>query len=97
MIKALILGMNYHQYKWFIRHFDLPRNEYRYITGTDWGDLAGWGFDMPIILLPNWETNRNYSLGLMNRIGHRFNNIGMITEGELWENEEVPIQYCTKS
>lgn len=81
MVQALILAGNYHEYRFFIRHFDLNPHDYRYITELN--DVCGWWVDKPVILVEGYERNQNYTLQLMNYIGHRFDNIGFLSEGEM--------------
>lgn len=80
--KALVLARDFHQYRFLIRHFQLNPAEYRYIH--EWSDMQGWWIDMPVILLEGYEYNKNYTVELMDRIGYRFDNIGFLSEGEMW-------------
>jgi hypothetical protein len=90
--RTLILAMNYHQAISFLRHFKLNPQNFRYVV--DYDDLCGRHWGTPVILLEGYHLNKNYTLGLMTYLEYRFNDIGFISEGEIWENEEVPIQYC---
>jgi hypothetical protein len=52
------------------------------VRDGDIDEVRGYGFDTPVILLEEYMYNRAYSLRLMNYIGHRFNNIGILTDRE---------------
>jgi hypothetical protein len=88
MKKALILASSLHQFMGLMRTFRLNPVDYKYVR--DWDDMRGWWIDMPVILLEGYEKNPNYYLGLMANIGNRFENIGFISEGEIW-NEAIII------
>lgn len=87
MTEAIVLASNKHQFIHFIRHFRLNANNYRYIVGYDgWGEVYGFHWDTPVILLEDYYYNKNYTLELMNFIGHRFNNIGFLSTGEMYND-----------
>jgi hypothetical protein len=89
MKKAIIFASSLVQYRNFCRNFNLHPNDYIYASGL-YSDLCGWWVDKPIILLEGYEYNRNYTCGVMNYVGHRFDNIGFISEGEIW-NESIKL------
>jgi hypothetical protein len=84
--KALILARNLHQFMGLMKTHRLNPSDYKYVR--DQYDTNGWWVDMPVILLEGYEYNPNYYLGLMAHIGNRFENIGFISEGEVW-NETI--------
>jgi hypothetical protein len=91
MTKALILAAHMIPYRNFIIQYGLDANEYRYIPAHGgWGDVYGFHWDTPVIMLEGYEYNRNYTLGFMKFVGARFHNIGFLSDGERW-NEDVSI------
>lgn len=95
MSRTLILAENYGQAISFLRHFKLNPQNFRYVI--DYDNVCGRHWDNPVIILEGYQFNKNYTLGLMAYLAYRFNYIGFISEGEIWENEEVPIQYFTST
>lgn len=91
-MKALILARSRHHFLFLMHHYHLNPNEYKYVL--DWDDICGYHWNAPVVLLEGYEYNKKYTVELMARMGHRFNHIGFLSEGEIWENENVPIQYC---
>lgn len=87
-MSKLVLAENLHQFKFFVRHFNLNRKDYRYVY--DWSDMCGYWIDTPVIMLEQWHYNKNYTLELMNLMGYRFENIAFLSEGEMW-NEGLVI------
>jgi hypothetical protein len=87
MTRALILAANLHEYMSLMRTYRLNPAEYRYVR--DYQDVIGYWIDKPIILLERYELNKNYTLQLMDYIGHRFDNIGYLSEGEIWNESTI--------
>jgi hypothetical protein len=86
MKPVLVLAQNRHQFINFIRHYELNANDYRYILGDGWGEICGYHWDTPVIMLEQWQLNKNYVVELMKYIGHRFNHIGFLSEGEMYND-----------
>lgn len=87
MIKGLVLAMHRHQFVGFCRYVHLNPSEYKYVR--NWGDMLGWRWDMPIIILEEYKYNPDYTLHLMQYMGLRFENITFISEGERWNDENI--------
>ena len=84
MIKALIMAASRIQFINFCRNLELNPNEYRLVRHD--GDCTGWWIDKPVILLEGYQYNRDYRLGLLQYIGHRFENISFVSEAEIYES-----------
>lgn len=86
--KALILASSHGQFRNLCRNFNMNPMEYQFVR--NWHDMCGWWIDKPVIILNGYQYNSDYTLGLMTLIGHRFDNIGFLSEGEIW-NESPSI------
>jgi hypothetical protein len=94
-MKILLFASHQMQVINFLKIFKLNAKNYKFIRCYE--DLHCCHWDSPVILLEGYQWNKDYTSSLMQYVGHRFNNIGFISEGELWEHEEVPIQYCHRT
>jgi hypothetical protein len=89
MTQALILCNHMVTYRNFIKQYGLNANEYQYKNGSYGADeVRGYHWDTPVIMLEGYEYNKNYTLEFMHYLGHRFNHIGFLSEGERW-NEDI--------
>lgn len=89
MKQVIVLASHKLQFINFIRHFRLNANDCKFVLGHQgYSELYGYHWDTPVLLLDNYQHNENYNLDLLTFIGHRFNNIGFLSEGEMY-NEGV--------
>jgi hypothetical protein len=94
MMEAIVLAAHYQKYLSLCQQYQLYRTELKY--ATDWMELRGYHWDTPIIILEGYEHNLNYTLEFMRKLGHRFDNIGFLSEGERWANYPVDVQHYTQ-
>ncbi len=94
MRKALILAQSIHQYMGLMRTWRLNPAEYKYVR--DWDDMCGFWVDMPVVMMEGYEYNKSYTVELMHNMVCRFENIGFLSEGEIWQDVYVDIQHFTQ-
>jgi hypothetical protein len=84
-MKALILASNKIQFIHFIRNFELNANDFMFVTGRHgYGEVYGYHWNTPVIMIEDYQYNLNYDLNLLTFIGHRFDNIGFLSTGEIY-------------
>lgn len=84
MKQALILASSRIQFIHFIRNFGLNSNDFKFVSDGSVNEVCGYHWDTPVILLEEYQYNKNYTLEIMRYIGHRFNNIGFLSIGEIY-------------
>jgi hypothetical protein len=84
MTKAIVLCSSHVSYIYFCRHFGISRFDLRY--ATDWSSVCGYHWNTPVIIVEGYHQNRNYTLDFMNRLHHRFDNIGFLSTGEIYND-----------
>jgi hypothetical protein len=87
MIKGLVLAASLHQFMALMHRYKLNPKEYRLVR--NWWDMNGWWIDKPVFILEGYQYNRDYTVELMWNVGERFENIGFITEEEIWNENPI--------
>lgn len=80
--KFIIVAASRNQYQSFCRVCKL--NPYEHIYARSIPQMHGRHWDTPVMLLEGYQYSTDLTLGLMHFIGHRFTNINVITEAEMY-------------